>query len=116
MEAEWVTPQDPVIVTADGGRLPGVPLAEARKLDQLKEEVDAGMGGGLVEVHVGEVAEEGDEKGQEGQEGEGSGAPANGSRSPVKGSVQRSGEGSLRKAMPPSRTNPLFPPDRKSVV
>ncbi|KFZ18146.1 hypothetical protein V502_04262, partial [Pseudogymnoascus sp. VKM F-4520 (FW-2644)] len=40
VEAEWITPQDPVIITADGGRLPGVPLAEALKLDQLKEEVD----------------------------------------------------------------------------
>ncbi|KFY76721.1 hypothetical protein V498_09515, partial [Pseudogymnoascus sp. VKM F-4517 (FW-2822)] len=54
VEADWVTPQDPVIVTADGGRLPGVPLAEARKLDQLKDEVDVGLGKGAVEGEVGE--------------------------------------------------------------
>lgn len=104
VEAEWITPQDPVIITADGGRLPGVPLAEAHKLDQLKEEVDVGLGDGVVEGQVGEVCDE------KGEGAGGSTSPANGSASPVKGSVQRSGEGSLRKAMPPSRTNPLFPP------
>jgi pimeloyl-ACP methyl ester carboxylesterase len=98
VDAEWITPQDPVVITADGGRLPGVPLAEARKLDQLKDEVDVGLGKGVGEVF--------DEKGEGAG---GSASPANGS-SEVKGSIQRSGEGSLTKAMPPSRTNPLFPP------
>ncbi|OBT91883.1 hypothetical protein VE01_10143 [Pseudogymnoascus verrucosus] len=104
VEAEWITPQDPVIITADGGRLPGVPLAEAHKLDQLKDEVDVGMGKKAVEGEVGGVSDE------KGEGAGGSASPANGSPSQVKGSIQRSGEGSLTKAMPPSRTNPLFPP------
>ncbi|OBT80503.1 hypothetical protein VF21_00729 [Pseudogymnoascus sp. 05NY08] len=103
VEAEWITPQDPVIITADGGRLPGVPLAEAHKLDQLKDEVDVGMGKGVVEEELGGVS------GEKEEGAGGSATPANGS-SEVKGSIQRSGEGSLTKAMPPSRTNPLFPP------
>lgn len=32
IQADYVTPQDTVVVTANGGRLPGVPLTEAAKL------------------------------------------------------------------------------------
>src|ERR1700728_4644866 len=39
VRAEWITPQDPIIVTADGGRLPTVPLSEAAKLNELREEL-----------------------------------------------------------------------------
>ena len=39
IEAHFVTPQDPVIVTSDGNRLPGVPLQEAHKLNVLREEL-----------------------------------------------------------------------------
>ncbi|KAI3329115.1 sterol esterase [Xylariaceae sp. AK1471] len=49
VEARFVTPKDAVIVTADGNRLPTVPLEEAYKLNVLKEEL------------VGEVAEQGAE-------------------------------------------------------
>lgn len=37
VEAKFITPLDPVIVTEDGGRLPIVPVEEAVKLNQLKE-------------------------------------------------------------------------------
>jgi hypothetical protein len=40
IHAHFITPQDPIIVTSDGSRLPGVPLAEADKLNALKEEID----------------------------------------------------------------------------
>ncbi|OBT53002.1 hypothetical protein VE04_06228 [Pseudogymnoascus sp. 24MN13] len=62
VEAEWITPQDPVIITADGGRLPGVPLAEAHKLDQLKDEVDVGMGKRVVEGEVSNEKGEGEKR------------------------------------------------------
>ncbi|CAK7243549.1 MAG: hypothetical protein STHCBS139747_005075 [Sporothrix thermara] len=39
VEARFVTPQDPVIVTSKGNRLPPVPLSEAHKLNILKDEL-----------------------------------------------------------------------------
>ncbi|CAK7219326.1 hypothetical protein SBRCBS47491_003809 [Sporothrix bragantina] len=39
VEARFVTPQDPVIVTTRGNRLPPVPLSEAHKLNILKDEL-----------------------------------------------------------------------------
>lgn len=90
IEAHYITPQDPIIITKDGGRLPGVPLEEAEKLNRLKDIVE----GSSTELTT-----------------ENSGSE-NGSRSitPQNGRIQKSGEGSLRRSMPPSRTNPLFPP------
>jgi pimeloyl-ACP methyl ester carboxylesterase len=40
IEAHFVTPQDPVIQTADGYRLPAVPLEEATKLNELRDIID----------------------------------------------------------------------------
>lgn len=40
VEAHFVTAQDPVIQTAEGGRLPAVPIEEATKLNKLREELD----------------------------------------------------------------------------
>lgn len=37
VEAKFITGQDPVIVTADGGRLPAVPVDEALKLNKLRD-------------------------------------------------------------------------------
>ena len=37
VEARFVTAQDPVIQTADGNRLPAVPIEEATKLNRLKD-------------------------------------------------------------------------------
>ena len=101
IQAHFVTPQDPIIITANGGRLPGVPLAEADKLNALREEID---GGSSEAIEDGAALAPG--------KGNNSG-PATGSRSASPrddATIQRSGEGSLRRAMPPSRTNPLFPP------
>lgn len=92
--AQFITPQDPIIVTSDGGRLPGVPLGEAAKLNALKEEI----GGEPADVIEDASALEKSENEPRPD------SPKNGS------TMQKSGEGSLRRAMPPSRTNPLFPP------
>ncbi|KAF1360562.1 alpha/beta-hydrolase [Lizonia empirigonia] len=40
IEARFVTAQDPVIVTADGGRLPAVPVEEAIKLNKLRDSLE----------------------------------------------------------------------------
>lgn len=42
VEAHFVTPQDPVLRTANGGRLPAVPLEQATKLNQLRNIVEDG--------------------------------------------------------------------------
>ena len=94
IHAQYITPQDPIIVTSDGSRLPGVPLAEAEKLNSLKEEIEG------EPADVIEAASPVDNP-EDGPQPE---TPKNGA------TLQKSGEGSLRKAMPPSRTNPLFPP------
>ena len=89
--ARFITPQDPVIVTSDGNRLPGVPLEEACRLNSLKDQLDN------------EPAEEVD---------------PNSSRAAEVGSVPRAcaeaaqtpARSSLQRTTPPSHTNPLFPP------
>ncbi|KAI4147696.1 MAG: hypothetical protein LQ341_001744 [Variospora aurantia] len=40
VQANFITPRDPVIQTANGGRLPTVPLAEAKELNRLKDAVE----------------------------------------------------------------------------
>jgi len=95
IHAHFITPQDPIIVTSDGGRLPGVPLAEAENLNTLKEEID-GEPADVIEYALPT------EKSNDGRRRLETPKDA--------ATIQKSGEGSLRKAMPPSRTNPLFPP------
>ncbi|TEA18644.1 Sterol esterase 2 [Colletotrichum sidae] len=105
VEARFVTPQDPIIVTSQGHRLPGVPLEEAHKLNILKDELRDGPA--VVKIKQGDEvqdevanATESSERAQrvislpEDQDGK---------------SLQRP-EGSLRRQTPPSHTNPLFPP------
>jgi pimeloyl-ACP methyl ester carboxylesterase len=92
VQAEYITPQDPIIILANGGRLPGVPLAEAEKLNELKAEIDGEPSQVIEDAPTQKNSETG-----------------KGSRSD-NATIQKSSEGSLRRAMPPSRTNPLFPP------
>ena len=40
VRAKFITPLDPVIVTEDGGRLPAVPVEEAKKLNRLRDEAE----------------------------------------------------------------------------
>lgn len=88
-EAKFITPMDPVIVTSDGHRLPAVPLEEAHKLNILKEELET------EHPHGAEGAA------KDGVE----------ARSQRKGRAMRQSiDGSLRRQIPPSHTNPLFPP------
>ncbi|CVL01011.1 related to triacylglycerol lipase [Fusarium mangiferae] len=107
IEAQFVTPHDPVIITSDGKRLPGVPLQEAHKLNVLREELQGKPES--VEIKAGDETKErisNVEKANPEQKkvvqlpSEQNGA-----------SLQKSNSNStLRKQTPPSHTNPLFPP------
>ncbi|KAF2035803.1 alpha/beta-hydrolase [Setomelanomma holmii] len=41
VEAKFITAQDPVILTADGGRLPAVPIEEATRLNRLRNVIES---------------------------------------------------------------------------
>lgn len=99
VEAQFVTPQDPVIITADGNRLPTVPLEEAHKLNILKEELESGISKDAID-HVSHDAL----SPPHAVAGLGSVSYANNK------AAQKSSEGSLRRSMPPTNTHPLFPP------
>lgn len=101
VEAKFITPLDPVIETANGDRLPAIPLHKAEKLNRLKDEIS------------GQGPEPGsDQPGSHAQSKEIDRAlqqDSTGERDDVAGSTQSNGT-SLRDATPPSRTHPLFPP------
>ena len=97
--AKFITPRDPVIETANGGRLPGVPLAEAEKLNQYKDEAESkGSRGGhlVIKKRVNTLTANQETKDgasmDDGMSGQSTNAGA-----------------ALRNAIPPSKTHPLFP-------
>ncbi|KAM0256245.1 hypothetical protein ACHAQJ_005116 [Trichoderma viride] len=115
VQADFVTPQDPVIVTSDGNRLPGVPLHEAHKLNVLREELQGQPG--EVEIKQGDETQarvsnpavhhhNGEEPRKVIQlpEGQDQDQDQDGP------SWHKPSQGTLKQAMPPSHTNPLFPP------
>ncbi len=79
--AKFITPQDPVIETADGGRLPAVPVAEAAKLNELKFEVIAKEGTTIKDKILPNISP----------------------------SQSDTTDAPLSDAYPPQRTHPLFP-------
>lgn len=112
-QALFVTPRDPVIATAEGHRLPGVPLEEAHKLNLLKDELEQGQPAAAQVTRNGSAHQDVDVEAQNSHEPiepieqhKKFTAPA----VPNGKSLQKTSEGSLRRAMPPSHTNPLFPP------
>ncbi|PNS15888.1 Protein FAM214A [Sphaceloma murrayae] len=97
VEAKFITAQDPVIETANGGRLPAVPLDEAIHLNKLRDEIEG--------IHPGrDIPESGF---REAKDGTIHGAkPDN-----VRDSQQSERpEAPLREQVAPSQTSPLFPP------
>lgn len=99
VKARFITSQDPVVETANGGRLPAVPLKEALVLNSLKDDLEKGntdinepqigAGGGktTTDPDIGDEASLQDACSQQSTKAE---AP-------------------LRTAIPPPRTHPLFP-------
>lgn len=109
IKAHFVTSQDPVIITADGHRLPAVPLEEAHKLNALREELNGerpqnATGRDSIIENVFNVSKENLRRGLVPANTLHLNAHANGR------SIQKSAEGSLQRSIPPSHTNPLFPP------
>ncbi|KAF3016846.1 hypothetical protein E8E14_011698 [Neopestalotiopsis sp. 37M] len=110
VEAQFVTPHDPVIVTADGGRLPAVPLEEAWKLNVLKEDLhkqhnqspEDAIGEGQRLEREPSDEHNGTEKMAIDDLDESEGVDNR--------LMKEQTEGSLSRTMPPSHTNPLFPP------
>ena len=105
-EAKFVTPLDPVIQTANGGRLPAVPVEEGLKLNELKSAVKREISEKATssEVTIGADARLDAEPLPSKDR---SGLPDS------SGKLSRwstEGQTSLRNAVPPPRTNPLFPP------
>jgi pimeloyl-ACP methyl ester carboxylesterase len=107
VEAQFVTPHDPVIITSDGNRLPGVPLQEAYKLNVLREELQ----GKPESVEIKEGAET-KEKISNVESADPEQRKVVQLPSEQNGaSLQKPNSNStLRKQTPPSHTNPLFPP------
>ncbi|KAI0898228.1 alpha/beta-hydrolase [Annulohypoxylon nitens] len=99
VEAQFVTPQDPVIVTADGNRLPPVPLEQAHKLNILKDELNSDFSKEDIGQH--------DDNIQTSPSAVAGFGPASYAEDKA---VRISNEGSLRRSMPPTNTHPLFPP------
>lgn len=96
VEARFITPEDAVIETANGGRLPAVPLNEALKLNRLRDKIEGHHSQSRWQTY--DPGSTGSEKSVHGPS-----QPGNLSKE----STQP--EASLRIAIPPSRTNPLFP-------
>ena len=96
VEAKFVTAHDPVIETSEGGRLPAIPVEEAIKLNQLRDELDGRTPASPPRSGI-----------REGADGSVHGAlPQDIPSSKQSQEV----DAPLREAIPPSRTNPLFPP------
>jgi len=107
--AQFITPQDPVIVTANGRRLPAVPLIEAQKLNQLKREAERG---GLHDKSNSSGSHVGIEPtGPDGSMPMTQNEALDGTNVQHQTSKQSTEpEAPLGSAIPPSHTNPLFPP------
>ena len=103
VEARFITPQDPVIETADGSRLPPVPLEEALKLNQLRDEVEGS--GATSGIHREEPGKSGHEEPVDQQD-----ARRSSHSSSLPSQQSRKPDASFRTAFPESRTHPLFPP------
>ncbi|KAI6892922.1 alpha/beta-hydrolase [Hortaea werneckii] len=102
IEAKFITPLDPVVETADGGRLPAIPVEEAVKLNALRNDVDGTEAPSSQPVGAIRPSKDG---------------TAHGTCLPPSPAAPQGSEhqtdtpgAPLREAIPPSSTNPLFPP------
>jgi pimeloyl-ACP methyl ester carboxylesterase len=98
VEAKFITPLDPVIQTADGCRLPAVPVEEAHMINVLKQQAENSPDSGTV--LQGLLAN----KNNRGGELEVDEPPEARAHSHERASKMGAA------AVPPSRTHPLFPP------
>lgn len=107
VEAKFVTSDDAVVVTADGNRLPAVPLQEAYKLNVLKERLSGESSGQSAD---GEKKDE-TELAVLAHRGRNSNLTSKiVSKMPIGEKKSHVSAGASNIAMPPSHTHPLFPP------
>ena len=92
--AKFITPLDPVVETADGNRLPAIPVDEAHKLNILKDRAEGKHKKSKVVTPGGPSTVDG----------------INDSASKTSEAVSESTDTQLGLSLPPSRTHPLFPP------
>ncbi|KAK5131866.1 hypothetical protein LTR08_000533 [Meristemomyces frigidus] len=104
IEARFVTPLDPVIETANGGRLPAVPIEEAQKLNSLKDQLDGRETPRSPPRSAIRAGKDGTAHGTRLQSPEAARALASDEEHGVKQDTP------LSDALPLSKTNPLFPP------
>jgi pimeloyl-ACP methyl ester carboxylesterase len=98
IEAKFITPQDPIVLTADGSRLPAIPVDEAIKLNKLRDELNGRDPGARSPVPEAiRLSKDGTIHGR-----------ANHDVSALTLASEETNT-SLHDAVPPSRTNPLFP-------
>lgn len=98
IEAKFITPQDPIVLTADGSRLPAIPVDEAITLNRLRDQVDGRDPGRRSPVP---------EAIREAKDGTLHGRA---NRSYPFSKPSENDNKSLRDSVPPAKTNPLFPP------
>lgn len=96
IEAKWVTPFDPVVETAEGKRLPGISVEEAKKLNRLRDEARGLRARSPPESALRE-GKDGTTHGIQHADGDG-------------GKQNEASDAPLRESVPNSTTNPLFPP------
>ncbi|ERF70208.1 hypothetical protein EPUS_00396 [Endocarpon pusillum Z07020] len=103
VEAKFITPLDPVIVLADGNRLPAVPPAEAAKLNKLKNDMEGYN-------HSRRRLSSQSTESRIGAEDAVPGCTVKSESEWLDESSLNEPSARLAAAVPPSRTHPLFPP------
>lgn len=98
IEARFITPQDPVIQIANGGRLPVVPVNEAVKLNLLKNELEGRPADHNIPLRVNHQSPQDDTTRGEHPD------------DVTNLDATKEPEPSLASALPADSTNPLFPP------
>ncbi|KAK7213980.1 hypothetical protein V2G26_021158 [Clonostachys chloroleuca] len=110
-QAHFVTPHDPVIITSDGNRLPGVPLEEAHKLNSLRDELEGQPGTiEIKEAADGKTVTNTSRENDESQERQNVIELPKNQKGDKLQKEENEVDGTLQSARPPSHTNPLFPP------
>ena len=109
VQAKFITPRDPVIETANGGRLPAVPLAEAEKLNKFKDEAQSqdSRGGTTDQLSPKQKIHQ-DTRDHETRE-QLSAQTTHQTTDDRMSEQSINAEAPLRTAIPPTKTHPLFP-------
>ena len=105
VEAKFITESDPVIELANGDRLPAVPLTEAQKLNELKDELE-GNDSRTDDTAAGGLRQERQRASAAAQ----CKTFAKDEPQSLSSPPQEKAGAPLQTSTPPSRTNPLFPP------